>query len=969
MRNSLSLLFVCITFFAQAQLQRNYTSYNVDNGLAQNTVWDALQDSKGYLWLGTADGISRFDGYKMHHYLNEENDTNTIFGTTGFNFYEDSSHQLWIGHDRGLSIYNRSNNTFRNIYKTPKGISVMGVDDNAILWTVSEAKYIYGFDQYTYQLKHTIYINQDWHNSYGSVISNIRIGNTFFIGFSNNAIASFKPQTLAFKAYTFTHQVGTTIHKLSNNRFCSFYKGVATICNVRNDTPVFSVKKYDYSDTAGAYFSGGIIYHKKLLAGGQNGLYVFDEETLEFEEVIKRFTNKNDDSYFYVQTVREDKGGNLLVCSNGAGLYIYSPYRNKFKHFTNYSPKKSLFKAIVSTNNGMIYGGTYGGGITVFSPKGEFKTLIPPIQDDSKTILAIHKISEKELIFVSYQDVFKYTIQTKTYTKLPLDKKYGASAYPYFQRVGDQLWLNRKNKNDAAIFDVFSNKKIFELLDNTITCHQKVGGDTVIVGTKRGVLFFNLSTKKITPTKITDFVKSILVSSKHKIYVGTIVGLYILNMNGEIEQHFSTVNALQNNFIYGVLEDNQANIWFSHNKGISMLNTRTSEFKHYTVKDGLQSNEFNTGAYYKDEKGLLYFGGVNGINVIDPDNIEENKNVPQIGINEILVDDLPYSFDKAFNEIQSINLSYLQNTVSFDFSALEFSQPEDNIYRYKLEGYDNNWIESGNKHFARYANLPPGHYTLKIKAANGDGFWNETAREIIINVKPPYWQTGWFYTVVLVFVVLSVIATVYAFVGRQKARLKRELEVQQKLEAERLRISRDLHDNVGAQLSYLITNVEWMLEHPEQVNKAEEKQRLETLSETGRNAILTLRQTIWAISHSSLTVEDFADRFKQFALKMVEFNAAVALHFSEDFASNKTLSPAVALNVFRICQEAFNNALKHSQCCHIHIRFATDIAAVFVAEIKDDGVGFDWDEALTKGHYGLHNMKARVEETAAIFII
>ncbi|MES2689973.1 MAG: histidine kinase, partial [Bacteroidota bacterium] len=182
---------------------------------------------------------------------------------------------------------------------------------------------------------------------------------------------------------------------------------------------------------------------------------------------------------------------------------------------------------------------------------------------------------------------------------------------------------------------------------------------------------------------------------------------------------------------------------------------------------------------------------------------------------------------------------------------------------------------------------------------------------------------------------------------------------------ERLRISRDLHDNVGAQLSYLITNVEWMLENPDQLDEEEEKYRLQALTETGRNAILTLRQTIWAISHTSLSVEDFADRFKQFALKMLEFNKNIHVNFSESLETSNTLSPAVALNLFRICQEAFNNCLKHAKCTEVNIDFTSSATLTFEFIIADNGVGFNWDEAQRKGHYGLQNMQARAQETGA----
>jgi signal transduction histidine kinase/ligand-binding sensor domain-containing protein len=981
MRNRLSLLFVCITFFAQAQLQRNYTSYTVDNGLAQNTVWDAFQDCRGYMWFGTADGVNRFDGHTMHHYKWNSKDSTTLLGNTAFKFYEDSEQNLWISHNKGVSLYLRNKDCFNNaVFKIEmqNGIgeryaTVLGEDTKGRIWIVSGTPVLIAITKKDLKEQKRIIVSTSSYN-----LSSVRTcinTNKYIICYLNDSNTSW------FRLNTETDKVDI-IHgpqtftgyfiKYNDSTICTFDKKNIYFYHINQnsfeakprESNVITDKFSMLSATTLVWWQG------KIWLGNNTGLYVYNPITNKFEERITTFNNEEKVGFYYVQFLRVDRSGNLWICTNGDGVKCLSPHRNKFKHYNSPESRNKLVKSITTDSANNIYTGLYAEGIITYKPNGDIaQCKFGKSNDEPSHVLAetvwnnrffvvndrhlkeLNPITKKE---ISRTDVFHY-------------KNHGYCAYPYFHHYKEKLYLSC----DLAVYEIKENSKCslqfkFEKFDTIITCFTIINDTTWWVGTTRFICEFNPKSRKWKRLAIDIYTKTLcLTKDKKQVWAGGTTGLFLLSTNGKLLQKFDISDGLPDDFIYGILEDKHGRLWMSHNKGMSVYFPRTKTFKHYTVKDGLQSNEFNTGAYYKDEKGLLYFGGVNGVNIIDPDNIDENKNVPQIGINEILVDDLPYQFDTAYNEIKTINLSYLQNTLSFDFSALEFSQPEDNIYRYKLEGYDNNWIESGTKHFARYANLPPGTYTLKIKAANGDGFWNETPREIAINVKPPYWQTSWFYTLVIVFIVLSVIAIVYAFVGRQKARLRRELEVQQKLEEERLRISRDLHDNVGAQLSFLITNVEWMLEHPEQVNEAEEKQRLQALSETGRNAILTLRQTIWAISHSSLTVEDFADRFKQFVLKMVEFDASITVHFSEGFESNTQLSPSVALNVFRICQEGFNNALKHARAEKIDIYFSNNSEYAFIATIKDDGIGFEWDEGIRKGHYGLRNMQSRAEETDA----
>lgn len=234
-----------------------------------------------------------------------------------------------------------------------------------------------------------------------------------------------------------------------------------------------------------------------------------------------------------------------------------------------------------------------------------------------------------------------------------------------------------------------------------------------------------------------------------------------------------------------------------------------------------------------------------------------------------------------------------------------------------------------------------------------------------IVIIPPFWQTAWFTVLMVLLGLLLIAGLILLIVTRQRIKLRRELEVQHKLEMERVRISRDLHDNVGAQLSYLITNMEWIADHPEGIGQDARREQLKQLSDTGRQAITTLRQTIWAISQNEICIEEFADRFKQYAMKMVEYKPGIRLVFHEAIQQNVPLAPAVALNLFRICQEAFNNAIKHSGASEMELTFEGSDSLAFRFVLKDNGVGFDTTKPGPAGHYGLTNMQSRAKESGA----
>lgn len=978
------LIFILLLVFnlpAFAQLQRNYTSYTVDNGLAQNTVWDAFQDYKGYMWFGTADGVNRFDGYTMHHYKRDSKDSTTILGNNEYKFYEDSERRLWISHTHGISIYNRKKDCFINVLFDNQAKSsilesyatVLGEDNKGRVWSVSGTNELIAIskDSYLINKRIKIYNGKFLASSFRAVISNKK----FIIGYSYDSTLSwFKLDTETDKLSVLPgpkNQIGYFL-KYNDSTICNFDKNNIYYYHVnQNRYETRRTKTNGLTNSLNTLVVTNLVWWEgKIYFGNNTGLYVFNPSNLEFEERITSFTKGKKVDFYYVENLRVDKSGNLWICTNGNGVKCLSPYRNKFKHYNSYELRNQLVKSISTDSTNSIYVGLYAEGLVTFNAKGMSEQYKFGKSKGELTHVLGNTIWKDRLFVVN--DRYLKELNPKTKEELNRfevyhSQKKGYCAYPFFHHYKNRLFLSC----DMAIYEIKENGKNilqfkFDNLDTIITCFAILNDSTWWIGTTKVLWEYNPIKRNWKRLPANLYIKAICISKdKKKVLVGSSAGLFVFSINGIQLQNYDISNGLPDDFIYGILEDNNGCFWMSHNKGLSVFNPQSNTFKHYSLKDGLQSNEFNTGAYFKDEKGILYFGGVNGINEIDPSHIRDNLNVPNISINQILLGDLPYEIDTTYNEIKHLRFNYRENTLSFDFSALEYSQVEDNTYQYKMEGFDENWIQSGTRHFARYANLPPGEYVFKIKSANGDGYWNEVPRELAITITPPFWKRGWFYVLVILVIGSGLFALFYVIMNRQKRRLKREMEIQYKLEQERLRISRDLHDNVGAQLSYLITNVEWMLQHPEQVNERDEQQRLQAMSEAGRNAILTLRQTIWAISHNSLNIDDFADRFKQFALKMLEFDKGVQVHFTENIIPGRVLAPAVALNLFRVCQEAFNNSLKHAHCKNIQIHFESEEEAIFCFKIKDDGVGFNWEEAKKKGHYGLVNMEARAKETEA----
>ncbi len=972
----LILFIVGFTLQSHSQLQRRYFTYNVENGLAQNSVWDIHQDYKGFLWIGTADGVNRFDGYEMHHYKKNLNDSSSIYGITFFEFAELPNKELWIAHDRGISIYNRVRNNFNNIIKSENTHQIIGYDGDFIL-IFEERMRILVVNIKTKKIVNVI--SEKFLNDYSrhTTSNAIKIKDYFFTTFNGNHILKidykkYKVELIQFKEkqpemYRFVKTSDTTFLGFSSNKLKIYiFKEVNgklsyTTQPVSNYTPV--------KRSTGLYE-----WDHKLYATSLEGFYILNRETFNTEEYIHSFSN-NELSFNYIQHLGVDKSNNLYISTNGMGIKMFSPYLNKFPHLRTPNERTNMVKSILKTKDGKIITGVYNEGIIIYYPNNTFKQFnFEPANEKNnsfKSVLGMANHSDNEILMMFSDRLVLFNHHTNKHTYLKKTSNLEFQFYPYIQKHDNKIYYFCNDSTNSKFFELNQNlqpKQILKIIDKNVTCfvfHKQ----KLIIGTERGLFLKTNNSNNLIETKITLMVKSICINAQNRIFVSTINGLYEINENAEILRKYDVTSGMPDDFIYGVLEDKNGDLWLSHNKGLSVLNLKTSRFKNYSVKDGLQSNEFNTGAFYKDENGLLYFGGVNGINIIDPDKIIINKNAPNIAINQINLFDEPYVSDTSYNELNQLNLEFNQNTLSFDFSALEFTNPSLNTYKYILSGYDNQWIQSGTKHFARYSNLPPGTYGFMILAANADGTWSQEPKILIINIKAPFWRTNWFYFLMGMLIIGFIISIIYLLIYRQKLKLNRQLKLQFELEQERLRIARDLHDNVGAHLSYLISNLDWMISHPEKLSAEEEKLRLENLTETGRQAILTLRQTIWAINNQALYIEDFADKFKAFAKKMLDFSAHINIHFEEEIIGKQKLSPGITLHLFRICQEALSNILKHADATNITVTFKSDKTNLFYFSITDDGAGFDTSVDYSNEHFGLVIMRDRAEECGARFSI
>ena len=442
-------------------------------------------------------------------------------------------------------------------------------------------------------------------------------------------------------------------------------------------------------------------------------------------------------------------------------------------------------------------------------------------------------------------------------------------------------------------------------------------------------------------------------------------GLYEYNPETDSFRIFTEADGLPNNNIWAVYPDKKGNLWLSTDNGISRYNVQSQSFGNYTRTDGLNFDDFSLHAHSQSIMGEILFGNPEGLTVFNPNNISDSRYIPPVALTklEINYEARPEMLRSLLSGSFPLRLHPEDKTLTLSLAVLGFAATLDNSYAFMLEGYDKEWVvrPADNRHIT-YTDLPTGNYRFLVKSANGVGLWSDIRLEIPIRVIPPFYETWWFRSLLAVLGVLLIAAVIFA-INRRRYRSKiRSLEMQQELHGERERISKDLHDHVGAHLTKIITDLD-LLSLQLEVKPAEANQeQIENTRGFTQNTVRLLRDTIWAINQDEFSAEELAEKVESYLEQYL--GDFVKWKVTKDIHGNRQLSPNEVMNLLRIIQEATQNMLKYARASFFEIVIKYN--EILEIEISDDGVGFQ-DPGELKDHYGLRNMRDRAEEIGARF--
>jgi signal transduction histidine kinase/streptogramin lyase len=468
-----------------------------------------------------------------------------------------------------------------------------------------------------------------------------------------------------------------------------------------------------------------------------------------------------------------------------------------------------------------------------------------------------------------------------------------------------------------------------------------------------------------------DAVKTVLIDPDGILWIGTEEGLNRYDPAEDRWRSYRTSDGLPNSFIYGLLMDQHQNLWISTNKGISRMETRDPEhprFRNYTTDDGLQSYEFNTNVYFQTPQGEMFFGGVNGFNAFFPDSVEDHRYVPPAVLTGFKKFDVPFNLGRDIAGLDAVTLNPGESVFSFEFATLEFTNPSRNQYAYKMEGFDEEWINCGTRREARYTNLDPGEYLFRVKGSNSDGVWDSTGTSIRVIIVPPFWRTGWFMTTAGVALVAAFGGTIRYLSTRklrkQIALMERERAIQEERQKTRERIARDLHDDLASTVGSAGLFIESVKRQIGPV-QGHANELLDKTSSLLTEAEQSMSDIVWSVSPQHDTVESLLVRIRlittdvcRAAGKRCEIDAAC-----DDPAC--ILPGDVRRNYYLVFKEALANAARHSgaESICVSIRLA---AGTLVLAVADNGAGLEQRKGGSQsGGHGLQNMKQRAAEIGA----
>jgi ligand-binding sensor domain-containing protein/two-component sensor histidine kinase len=965
------------------------------DGLVHDIVTSIVQDKYGFIWIGTEDGLMKYDSYTFTVFKNDPDSVSSLRDDWITRMMCDSRGRLWIGTALGLDRFDEKSSSFihytfpaqSNKEKGNNGIGLIYEDNMGEIFS-----YSYSGGLLVYNSKKNVFEKNEKVKNLESKFSGQLTSflqdseGTYWIATINHLLKWSSEKN--FKYYK----------KRSDNQFGLSNSLIFDLCEDNDNIWIATERGLNKLNK-----KSGII--KKYFPSPGNPNSLCDEKVLD---------------------LYKDSNGNLWI-GTYTGLNKYKPDEDNFYCFKNdrndpYSISANRIYAVTEDRAGTIWIGTYKGGISKIDEKmNRFSYYghnpLKPGSLSGDIVRSIFKDKEGNLwVGTDGEGINKYNSKTKLFKHYKYIKGNSNSLqsnsilWVTGDRVGN-IWAATFGGGLSKYIPGIDGFKTYRadnsngLLDDRINVIYIDKEDDFWVGTEAHGLFrFDPVTEQFSSFMLEHLhnqnIHTIFQDSDGYLWVGIFGGgLYRINkLSSEIKKYVNNPDdpfSISSNVIYAINEDKKKNIWISTfrgglnlfnkekerfvcfkekqglpsnyikaaiaddnnilwlltNKGLARFDVITREIKVFDEKDGLRSGDFLSGAYFLDDEGKIYAGGSKGFISFNPSFFKESNYLPPVVLTNFKVMDKPYNSGIPLTDIKEITLDYNQNFISFEFAALEFSTADKNQYAYYLSGIDRDWVFSGKRRYASYTHLDPGKYIFKVKAANTDGIWGNESLNIYLTINPPFWLTWWFR-------ILSLILAVALFYILYRYRIRRLLEI----ERIKNRLASDLHDDIATNLSSIAMFSQIVQDESKKSNTVSPmmNQLMEKITAMSQDSVSSIRDIIWAIDPKQETIYDLLIRARDSFImhcraKNINFNLDSP---DKEHLPDQNLSPEERKNIWLLIKEAITNSIKHSRATEISLH-AVYKNHLLNLVIIDNGKGFDTSSEYTGK--GMTTMKKRAE--------
>ncbi len=785
---------------AQAPLPMRFERLSIENGLSQNTVTCMAQDAVGFLWLGTQDGLNRYDGYEFRVYRKNAENPASLPQDWILSLASDPTGDLWVGTEGGgFARWRRASDSFVRYQAYPDEpgrlagdrVLVITRDHHGFVWLGTFESGLDRFDPRTETFRHFEYDPQD-----PTSLSDDRIGAIYEDRDENLWIGTKGGLNLlqtdgSFLRFLNDPQDPTSlsddrVRAIIEDRAGDLWIGTFAGLN-RFDAATGTFIRYLHQPSDGTTLSHD--YVRSLFEDRDGRLWVGTDSGLNLrrsaDDSFVRYRHDPADGHSLgsdsIVAIFQDRSDLLFLSTAGAGFCHWDPATWKFSHFRedgSGSGRSNNVFAISEDRTGGVWLGTFGGGLERFDRgTGERVRYAHDTADsrslsDDRITTLLHDRQGTLWIGTLEGGLNQFTAETGTFERFQHDpsreESLSADAVASLhQDRHDRLWIGTYNgglnlylgdsefqhfRHDSTNPRSLSNDRVVSMADGE-------DGDLWIATDGGGLNYFqnhdatflHLRHHSNDATSLSDDeLIGVHKDPAGRLWATTKTGGLDLMRGFDSEtatatfENVSLKEGLAIGIVWGIESDDEGFLWLSTSSGLIRFDPEQKSFKEYSAVDGLQSDEFNMGAHFKSSSGELYFAGVNGFNVFHPDRIRENRSIPPIMMTSFSKLGKLAAFDRPIFDVDRIGLEYEDYLISFEFAALDYHAPARNRYRYRLEGFQDDWIDLANRRRVDFTNLDPGSYRLRVQGTNSDGAWNRDGLTVELFVRPPWWQTWWF---------------------------------------------------------------------------------------------------------------------------------------------------------------------------------------------------------------------------------